>query len=398
MVIKTPLPPFSLEYEAISGVFMSLANYQIAFISCRTGLVQSILDPSAVDDLRYSRVLDDIGSVALTLPVSNPYAQQILEAGLDSVLDDFIEIYRTDPVNGGLIKEDTYLLRLVHQFAEGDLERVALGGYSLNHLLARRLVDPVTDPFQAGGYSTKAGLASSIMREYVIQQAGPGAGSRAFPNFNVPALGDFGTSAGRRLRYEVLLEVLQGLSLSNDCDFIVERSTGNTLNCNIMNIGADRRYSINYPQRDPYVIIDPKRGNLANPSLLYDRKDERNFMYAQGQGQGTNRKLLKLPGAGVNDSPYNTIEFLEDVRSAEKADALTLYTQGKVSLRENEPKRAFTFELTGSDPGNTYRNDWDIGDIITAQWGGFVLDLRLTSVEISVTAGGESISPKVTTI
>jgi len=377
---------------------MPLANYQISFISARTGLTQHVLDPSAVDDLRYSRVLDDVGSIALTLPVSNPYAQEILRVGLDSVLDDFLEVYRTDPVNGGLIKEETYLLRLVHQFAEGDLERVALGGYSLNHLLSRRLIDPATDPYQAGGYSTKAGLASSIMREYVIQQAGGGAGTRAFPNFNVPALGDFGTSAGRRLRYEVLLEVLQGLSLSNDCDFIVERGAGTTLNCNIMNIGVDRRYSTNYPQRDPFLIIDPKRGNLANPSLLYDRKDEQNFMYAQGQGQGTNRKLLKLPGAGISDSPYNSIEFLEDVRSAEKADALTLFTQGKVALREKEPKRVFTFDLTGSDPGNTYRNDWDVGDIFTAQWASFVLDLRLTSVEISVTAGGESIVPKVTTI
>lgn len=377
---------------------MSLPDYQITFVSCRTGLTQHVLDPSAIDDLIYSRELNGVGSVALTLPASNPYAQELITLGLDNVLDDFIEIYRTDPVNGGLIVEDTYLLRLLHQFSDGDNERVALGGYSLNHLLMRRLVDPATDPLQAGGYSTKTGVyASGIMREIVVQQAGVGAGTRAFPNFNTPVLGDFGTSTGRRLRYEVLLEVLQSIALSNDCDFHVRRDTGNVLSCDIQPIGVDHRYSTNYPFA-AFTIIDPLRGNLSNPSIIYDRKSEKNYMYAQGQGQGINRKLLKVPGAGVADSPYNRIEFLEDVRAAEKADALTLYTQAKASLRENEPRREFTFELTGTEPGNTYRDDWDIGDKLTAMYGNFVLDLRVTNVEIAVSSAGETITPKVTTI
>lgn len=376
---------------------MSQPDYQIVFISCRTGLTQYVLDPSAVDDLKYSRVLDDIGSIALTLPASNPYAQELLRIGLDGVLDDMIEVYRTNPVIGGLIKEETYFLRLIQQFTDGDNTRIALGGYSLNHLLKRRIVDPKTDPLEAGGYTTKAGLASSIMREYVIQQAGIGAGLRAFPNFNVPAIGDFGTPAGRRLRYEVLFDVLQQLSLSNDCDFIVERGAGNVLNCNILQIGIDRRYSTNAPT-SPYVILDPQRGNLTNPSLVYDRKDEQNYMYAQGQGQGTNRKLIEIPGLGIGDSPYNRIEVLEDVRSAQKADALTLYTEGWASLREKQPRREFTFEINGINAGSTYRNDWDIGDYITAQWGNFVLDLRVNSVEVSVDESGETVSPKAITL
>lgn len=377
---------------------MSLPDYQIVFISCRTGLTQYVLDPSAVDDLRYSRVLNDVGSIALTLPATNPYALTLIAQGLDNVLDDFIEVYRTDPVNGGLQLEDTFMLRLLHRFAEGDNERIALGGYSLNHLLMRRLVDPTTDPTQAGGYSTKSSAyASSVMREYVVQQAGSGAGTRAFPNFNVPVLGDFGTAIGRRLRYENLLDEMKAIALSNDCDFQVVRRSTNVLDCQIKNIGVDRRYSTNYGQA-PYVILDPQRGNMNDPSILYDRKDEKNRMYAQGQGQGINRKVLIVSGAGVNDSPFNTIEFLEDVRSAEKADALTLYTQAKASLREGEPKKEFTFDVSAVEPGNMYRNDWDIGDKLTAQWGNFVLDLRMSSVEISISSAGETIKPKVTTI
>lgn len=373
---------------------MSLPNYQITFVSARTGETLTVLDASAVDDLQYSRKLNDIGTLAMSMPIENPFAMELVTLGLDQMLDTFIEVLRTNPVTGLLTVEDTYMLRLLHRFRENSIERIALGGYSLNHLLMRRIIDPDTDPLQAGGYSTKAGLASSVMREFTIQQAGGGAGTRAFPNFNVPAIGDFGTNVGRRLRHENLLEVLKGIALANDCDFIVQRGLGATLNCNIQTIGIDRRYSTNYPNSS-YTIISPLRGNLSNPSLLYNRKEEQNVIYALGQGQGTNRKLVKISGAGVTDSPFNRIEFVMDVRTSEKADALTLYTEGQKALREQRPKMEFTFEITGAEPGNTYKNDWDIGDMFTAEWDGFDLELRVDGVEITVSSSGESIAPEI---
>ena len=356
------------------------------------------MDSSAFDDLQYSRVLNDVGTLAMSLPVGNPYAQELIALGLDAVLDDFVEVSRTSPITGKLIVEDTFLLRLIHRFRENDTERLAIGGYSLNHLLLRRIVDPDDDPLQAGGYSTKAGLASSVMREYVIQQMGYAASAvRQFPLFNVPVIGDFGTSVGRRLRHEVMLEVLQGIALANQCDFVVQRGDGRNLNCNIQPIGTDRRYSTNFPS-SPYLIIDPIRGNLANPSMLFDRKDEKTFMYALGQGQGAARKLLKLPGEGLYDSPFNRIEVVADVRSSDKADALTLYTEGNAKLREYRKKREFTFDASQLPPGNEYRNDWDIGDYLTQQWEGVMLDLRLNKVEVTVSSSGETLTPGIITI
>ena len=369
-----------------------LPNYQIVFISCRTGETIHVMDGSAVDDLQYSRALDDVGTFAMSIPIQNPFAAALVAFGLDTMLDTFVEIYRTNPVTGVLGLEDTFLLRLLHRFREENVERIAIGGYSLNHLLLRRIVDHAQDPFQAGGYSTKAGLASNVMREYIVQQCGSGAGTRAFPLFNVPAIGDYGTNVGRRLRFENLLEVLQGISLTSDCDFIVQRGLGNVLNCNVLTIGVDRRYSANYPN-SAFTIISPLRGNMNNPSLLYDRKEEKNVIYAQGQGQGTNRKLVKVYGDGVADSPYNSIEFVADVRTSEKADALTLYTEAQVTLREARPKKEFTFEITGDEAGNTYRNDWDVGDFFTAEWDDFTLEVRVSKVEISISSSGESIAP-----
>lgn len=369
-----------------------LPNYQVVFISCRTGETIHVLDASAVDDLQYSRVLDGVGTFAMSIPIENPFAAELVALGLDAMLDTFVEVYRTSPVTGSLILEDTYLLRLLHRFREENVERIAIGGFSLNHLLLRRIVDPDQDPFQAGGYSTKAGRASNVMREYIVQQCGSGAGTRAFPLFNVPAIGDYGTNVGRRLRFENLLEVLQGISLTSDCDFIVERGLGNVLNCNVKTIGIDRRYSTNYPN-SAFTIISPLRGNMNNPSLLYDRKEEQTVIYAQGQGQGTNRKLVRIAGDGVADSPYNRIEFVSDVRTSEKADALTLYTEGQVTLREARPKKEFTFEIIGNEAGNTYRDDWDIGDFFTAEWDDFMLEVRVSKVEVTVSSSGESIAP-----
>lgn len=374
---------------------MGLPNYQVQFISCRTGDVQHILDASAVDDLIYSRVLNGVGSIAFSLDITNAYAAELQARGLTASLDDFIEIYRTSAATNELVLEETYLLRYLQRFRENNDERLAIGGYSLNHLLKRRVVDPDQDPFEAGGYSTKAGQASDVMREYTVQQAGSGAGTRAFPLFEVPALGLWGIGIGARLRHENLLDVLTSFSERGQCDFYVRRMEGRNLQAEMRPIGTDRRYSTNYPLGLPYLILDPLRGNLSAPSITFDRKDEENFIYALGQGQGVKRYLLRLGGDGVYDSPFNRIEFIEDVRNADKADALTVLTQARSTLKERQPKDEFTFTPTGVERGNTYREDWDLGDMLTAQWDTLDLELRVYGVEVSVSGTDEKITPRI---
>lgn len=367
---------------------MSLPDYQITVIDPATGQTITVYDGSALYEMRYNRPLNDIGALAITLPVQG----NALRLRSIFSLDALIEVARTSPVTGQLQVEDTFLARLTHRFREGDEERFVVGALSLNHLLARRVIDPDDDPLAAGGYSTKAGPADVVMRAYAREQCGDLASAdRQFSNFSVGPVGSIGSGVGRRARYENLFETFQDLSSSSGMDFIVTRLTSNVLRLTIAPIGSDKSVSSNYPFV-PFVMLNPDRGNLANPSLLIDRKKEGNLCYALGQGQGEFRIVQKVTGLGLGDSPYNRLEFTQDVRLAERGQAQQLISGALEALKERQPVREFAFETTGSKPGNVYRMDWDVGDLVTATWDDASLDLRIRDVEIDISSNGENIN------
>src|SRR5262245_10864012 len=114
---------------------MALADYQLTVRSPADGSVLTILDGTAFDDCKYSRLLNDVGVLAMTLPPNTDWPSIF-------TLDTLIDIERTSPTTGQLQIEETYLTRLLHRFRDGDQERFVVGGLSLNHLIARRIVDP----------------------------------------------------------------------------------------------------------------------------------------------------------------------------------------------------------------------------------------------------------------
>lgn len=365
---------------------MSLPTYQLTVRSPEDGSVRVVLDGSAFDDAKYSRALNDVGILALTLP-SDPDWTSIF------TLDALIDIERSSPVNGQLQLEDSYLTRLTHRFREGNQERFVVGGLSLNHLLSRRIVDPADDPLAAGGYSTKAGAADDILVSYATEQCGSSASAaRQFPNFSIAASTSVGSATGRRLRYENLLEVFQDVANQGNVDFLIARLSSSNLRLTVLPIGQDKRRSRNYPG-GPFVELNPLRGNLSDPSMMFDRKKEQNYVYALGQGPGETRILSKLQGDGVFDSPYNRIEFTQDVRSATRGDSTTLLTGARAALHDKQAKKEFTFKPTGQEPGNIYRLDWDLGDLLTCVWDDELVELRVREIEISLDSSGETITP-----
>lgn len=365
---------------------MALPIYQISLINPITGEVVASFDGPSFYEVRYSRALNDVGVFAMTLP-SDPETIALF------TLDSLIEVARTSPATGQLAVEETYLVRLTHRFREGDQERFIVGGLSLNHLLARRVVDPDDDPAAAGGYSTKAGPADDVLRDYAREQCGDLASAiRQYPNFSVGSVGSVGLSVGRRLRYENLLEIFQDVANQGGVDFLISRITGNTLRLTIAPIGTDKTKTRNYPFA-PFVQLDPARGNLSEPSLLFDRREEQNFVYALGQGPGEQRITLKYSGLGIGDSPYNRIEFTSDVRTAERGDSTTLATGARAALFEKQARKEFTFAPVGTEPGAIYQLDYVIGDILTCAWGDESIDLRVRGIDISLSEDGEKLEP-----
>jgi hypothetical protein len=296
--------------------------------------------------------------------------------------------------------EETYLCRLTHHFRDGDEEKLIIGGFSLNHLLTRRIVDPADDPLAAGGYSTKAGPADDILVAYAREQCADlcATVARQFPNFSVAASSSTGDSVGRRLRYDTLLKVFQDVcnqTSTNLMDFQIVRLYGNTLRLIVAPIGTDKTRTRNYPFA-PFVELNPQRGNLNDPSLLFDRKQEQNYVYALAQGPGESRIVTRVTGDGTFDSPYNRIEFTTDIRNAERGAASTVLTSARAALFDKQPKKEFSFKPQGTEPGAVYRVDWDVGDVVTCTFDADSFDLRITAVEINLSPDNEEISVTVT--
>lgn len=365
---------------------MSLPAYQIAILDPTLGTVKAVLDATAFYDLRYSQALNDVGTLALTLPST---------ADLRALftLDTFIEVYREDPT-GALQKEETYLTRLTHRFIEGDEERFVVGAVSLNHLLMRRVVDPAL--ISTNGYSAKTGAADTVIYDYCREQVGvAAAAARQLPGLTLNPAAGIGLTVSANLRYQNLFNEIQKLARTGAVDFAIERTTGALLELNIGVIGTDKTYGTNFPLGLPYVGLSPLRGNLTLPSLLNDRKTEANYAYALGQGQAEDRVLLNVSRSAVTDSPFNRIEVYVDARNVDMTDLATLTSQANQALDEKEAVTEFTFKPTGTEPGNVYHVDWELGDAVTVTWDETTDDFRITDIEISIAASGETIKATV---
>jgi len=367
-------------------------SYQVVIISPITGAIVALYDAQFPFDLRYSRLLNDAGIITLTLP----YTAAVRAA---FTLDCFIEVYRTNPLTGQLAKEDTYLARLFNRMRQGDLEQYIVTGVQLNDLIKRRVVNPADDPAAQGGYSVYAGAADTVMRNYAYYNLGPGASLlRQFPNLTIPTVNGTGNPVGYNLRYDNLYTaVFADATARGGIDFNIQRTTGANLELDIGVIGTDRRQSTNYPNT-PYVGFDPKRGNLQDPNLLIDRKKEMTVVYELGSGQGTAQQSLILASSTVNDSPFNRIEFTDTAGNTAKGDTTTLLTAATASLKKNSGVSSFSYKLIEATPGNTYQQDWFLGDLVTVSYDEYVSNLRITGVEVFVSQAGQTVTPTAAAI
>lgn len=363
---------------------MAFASYQINVYSCVSGDIVQIFDPRSLYEVRYEKVLNDVGKLAMTLPYQD---------GLETIfaLDNLIDILRIHPVTNRLAVDETYLVRTTNRFRQGSEEMFVVGGLSLNHLLMRRLIDPTDDPLAAGGYSTKAGAADVVMTEYVDEQAGPSASAnRQIPGLSLSPTSAIGNPVGGRERYTGLLSTLQRLGRKGVMDFNIQHVEGTTLRFSATRIGEDKTRATNYPGR-PFVLLSPDLGNMDDPNLLIDRKQEGTTAYVMGEGDGENRTVLIHSNSHVADSPYNRIEFQSDARNTDKGETDELLTAAYAAVASKLPEIKFTFLPVIEAAGLVYQQDWIIGDYVTARWDMIEQDVRITGVEIQLDSSGEGL-------
>lgn len=372
---------------------MSLRDYSI-YVMDTSGIGLDVITPiGRIQQLRYTRILNDIGDFEITLINENDRAFEYWQEN-----NLLFEIYRRNGDDELFEVEQTYLKRYADVFEnpETGLESLILGGLSLEDFLATRIINPDDDPTGANGFSTKSGFCDAVMSEYVDEQCVNPAtnadrvieGLSVAPTFNIP----FQTYQ-RRKREDNLLQVLKDISqqaYTNGVrsDFKITRQTGATFLFEALTIGNDRSFTVNYPNT-PFILFDPKRGNLSNPRLTIDRRKELTFAYVAGQGPEQDRAYIPVIVSQANDSKWNRREGVTDSR--ENSSFQGLLSAGYAYLQDNVARIEFSFEPDFLASQGKYNVDWFLGDVVSATYIGFQFDYRITKVTITVTQDNEKI-------
>lgn len=257
-------------------------------------------------------------------------------------------------------------------------------GRGLVDLLRRRSLGY----YATSAFGIKSGPGETVMKEFVNENAGPGA-NNALRLSNGVTLGlSIEGDSGRgdnwfgQRSYRNLLELLQEIALATDVDFDVVYLGANLFEfrCYYPCLGTDRTTTVKFA---------PELGNMDQPNYSKSRTEEGNVVFALGSGEGTSRHTLVRSTAAVGDSPWNRSEIICDARQEDTYNALN--TAALEALEAAQAREEFNFQVIQT-PGLQYGKDYFLGDLITARFEDVISVKKIVGIKIQVSEGKERIA------
>ena len=294
-------------------------------------------------------------------------------------LDGQIEIYRSNLQQSiSPYLEFEGLIRAYERRYDVDGKRhFVVEGRGYNDLLARRVVAYYT----GSAYSNKSGVAETVMKEFVSQNAAASATAppRLFDGvlagLTVQADGATGVSWTGARAYRNLLEVLQGIANDTgtmDFDVVGNGAAAYLFKTYLNQRGTDRTTAglsastgLNTAGNAP-VVFSVLFGNMEQPIYRDTRLSEINAVMVLGGGAEDARAVVqRTNSSAIADSPINRREISKDARN-ESATA-GLNTVGDTALLNLQRKQTFNFKFIETD-STQYGRDFMWGDKVTARF------------------------------
>lgn len=331
------------------------------------GALDAIIDD--YEQFTLNKVVNGVGAYTLRLRADDAKAALF-------VLDAQVEFWRRDLAQGlAWYKEAEFL----HRGSRYTLTREGAylyesSGVSYAHLLKRRVIVP-----DANCTGAKTGVAETVIKAFVNEQAGPGASLAARQNtgLTLEADGAGGNSVTLDGSNKNLLEVCQAIAAVGGGDFDVIGMGAATFEFDWY---AGQRGT----DRTATVTFAPELGNMAEADLQRLRHDEINTIYVGGQDSGTARATAwRTTATLTDDSTWNRCEAFVNA-SQETAEA-GLDTAGDAELWQGRPQDNFTCTILQL-PGCYYGQHYNWGDLVTARFGTYSATKKLQSVTITVSA------------
>lgn len=290
----------------------------------------------------------------------------INKSNVDKLQEDNLIILGNDCKKVGVIRH-----REIQLNDQGEsTEELLIRGYTLKGILQRRLIVPPVGQ----GYDNAEGSIEAIMKQFVNNNVvNPTDASRKINQVVIANNQNRGKQDKWRSRFEVLSDKLEEIGTYAEMGWDIWLDTENRKW--IFDVVEGRNLTVNQDALPP-VIFSIEFDNVKGQTYVDSAISYSNVGYAGGKGEEEDRLIQQIGEA----SGLERIEIFLDCSSAEDIDELKNIGQQKLS----EYKRIQTFESQIVDFGSfIYLQDWDIGDIVTAQnrkWG-VTLDSRVVEVK-----------------
>lgn len=306
--------------------------------------------------------------------------------------DWIIEMHRTSAFGTRELIYEGFNRTIVDQIKQDGSVVFTLYGTGYLDLVKRRIVVPPVGQEN----SEKTGVSGTIMGQFLDEQAiNPTDTARKLSGLSLGTTTGIGGNAAYAARYTNLFTVISRLAEQGGVDFGI--SKGAVVGTFIFDVrtlwGTDR--SVGNLGGNPPTIFDVAFNNMEIPILSLNGSDEVTFVYIGGQGQGTARTIRTLEDTAASAiSPWNRQEAFVDARNESTNDGLD--THGQAYLNDHRYIERLTFNIEQTE-GTQWLRDWELGDIITARYGGRQFSKKITKITV-VSSAGESGNPIQETI
>lgn len=358
---------------------MQQARYKVRLYRPNDGLLVAEFDNWRT--LNFTRTVNGIGSHAiafegLTGPKPDPRFDLF-------TLDSIVEVWR-QPFGKPWYLEYGGMHRTpeVSLSEGGHYIFTSYGRDYLTFLDRRRLLYPSTL-----AQSIKGAAGETVIKEFVNENAGPGANNAARKNngvtlgLSIEADLARGTYWFGQRSWQPLLDIITEVALATGVDFSIVRTGDLTweFRCYYPQMGTDRTLT---------AIFSPLHGNMLAPTYTVSRTEEATVCVVLGQEQGTARRTVTRRSTAETDSPWNMIEMTKDARNEATYTGMT--QDGDLALSEVQKNPEFKFSVLQTE-GLRYGVDYFLGDMITAKLYSITDTKKIVEVSIGVSEGKESI-------
>jgi hypothetical protein len=335
--------------------------------------------------LSYSRRVNDVGSLSISLPYSK-YASLLYDLTGELIPDRRIEVRRS--INGALPYLDGETVWFV-RYASDNLDGIlTLQAQDTMGLIARRIVPYAAGTSQAS--KTTPTAADDLIKTVFKENAGSSVtdANRDLSTYiSVQANLALGQLVTKNFAKQQLLSTLQAMAQDSTIKgtyiaFDIVSLGGGTAGFQFRTYSGQRGTDHRFPTSVAPIILDAQLGNLTEITRTFDIRDEKTFIYVAGQGEGSDRATATAQdNTRIGLSPFGRIEGFQDARNT--ADSTSLTGEANDALRQARAKRLFSAKYTPTDV-ILYGRDFNWGDQVTCQYKGALINCFVDGVQVTV--------------